>query len=130
MQFEIANDVCLAKSDYSVSKKFSAYVTFEYTEAMAAILKLYPNVGPITRFIQNSDIKLDKQAVLLERSNEPDDVIFENVSVPWYSRTFRLILTTCLTIIILGISYAMIYEVYFVAKQVRIIIRNDVPYVY
>ena len=111
LRFEIANDKCLELSEHAEKTLSKAYVTFTHELGMALAVSKYPSIGALlTPLTQPEDVRLDGQTVFLERAPEPEEIIFENVSVPEWNRWLRFLTSTWLTLLCLAVSYAMIYE--------------------
>lgn len=111
MKFEIANDVVQERSKNAEHSLCKAYVTFTHEMNMARALQKYPNIGYfLTPLSQSKDISMNGQTVYIERAPEPEEIIFEHVPIPEWNRFIRFLIGTWMTILCLGISYAMIYE--------------------
>lgn len=110
LKFEIANDEAQSLSRKARKYLSKAYVTFSHEILRARALYKYPSIGLLTHLTQREEDKLDGQTVFMERAPEPEEIIFENVPVPEWNRFLRFIIGTWMTLLLLGVSYAMIYE--------------------
>jgi hypothetical protein len=114
-RFQIANDECRELSEQAELSLYSAFVTFEDEASFISCLKAFPNTGYLTTFIQPPETKLDGRPVIVKPAWDPTNIIWENLAIPIYSQFFRVLLTTFLTLLILTISFAMIYEAKFLS---------------
>jgi len=111
LRFEIANDNVQTLSDSAACSLSKAYVTFNNEKGMARAVSKYPYIGTLlTSLTQSTESKMDGQTVFLERAPEPEEIIYENVSVPGWNRAIRFCMSTWITLLCLAVSYAMIYE--------------------
>jgi hypothetical protein len=121
--FEHFNTRCytLAGDPYS-QQGHSAYVTFHTERAYNRCVFKYNNLGPIfTPFAQETYLKLgETETLLVDKTPDPDDILWENVTYPWWRRFLRFILTTGITVGILAISYLIIYRAKYMRTEVRI----------
>ena len=126
LHFEAANDVCQELSSDASTTISKAFVTFANEQSVVAVLEKFPNLGsvltPIVTPAESAPgVRLDGQAVLLERAPEPEELIYENVTVPYISTLLRVATSTFLMAVVLAISYAVIFE----AKQASIAFSGD-----
>ena len=49
---------------------------------------------------------------------DPEEIIWENLALPFWSQLLRVCCTTGLTVLILAISYVMIYEASYLRNKV------------
>ena len=49
---------------------------------------------------------------------DPEEIIWENLALPFWSQLLRVCFTTGLTVLILAISYVMIYEASYLRNKV------------
>ena len=109
LEFEIANDLVQSLSGKAKKSLSKAYVTFKHEILQSRAIFKYPPIGVLNYAFQRSESKMDGQTVFLNRAPEPEEIIFENVPVPEWNRFLRFIIGTWMTVLCLGISYAMIY---------------------
>lgn len=117
LRFDIANDKCLELSSKAEKEMFSCYITFANESSFVECQNIYPNIGYFTRFIQDPDLRMNGQTVYIERAPNPTDINWENVAANSIERFIRVIITTICTLLILGFSYAMIYEAMYQASK-------------
>jgi cbb3-type cytochrome oxidase subunit 3 len=127
-EFEFYNDRCQKFREEAEKGIHSAYITFATETGYLRALERYPNVSLITYCIQKERMRMkDKtkedgtsasKVVFLQQSPDPEEIIWENVPVPWWSVLGRVTLTTIGTILFLGCSYSMIHEARFLKAKV------------
>jgi hypothetical protein len=117
LEFEYSNDHCADLSEIASSSPYCAYVTFEHEDSMAKCLAKYPNVGVFTPLSQAKEDKLDGQTVIIEPAPLPEELIWENLPVKWWNRGIRVLTTTIVVIMLLVLSYAMIYQARYTGDQ-------------
>lgn len=117
LEFEYSNDTCMRLSEIASSSPYCAYVTFEHEDSINKCQVKYPNVGIFTPLSQAHEDKLGGKAVYIEPAPLPEEIIWENLPVPWYNRLVRVLITTIIVILLLVISYAMIYQARYTGEQ-------------
>jgi hypothetical protein len=119
MEFEFANEECQRLSQEAENSAYCAFITFETEDGYLKAKKKYPDVGLLSNYTQMDNEKfpflidgsgkaISKTPVILEEAPEPDEIIWENLPVPWWSRLIRVICTALITLALLIISYASI----------------------
>ena len=89
-------------------------MTFEFEDSFVKCLKKYPNVGIFTPLSQSHEDKFDGRTVYCEPAPLPEEIIWENLATSPLSRIIRVMITTIMVMLLLIVSYAMIYQARYV----------------
>jgi hypothetical protein len=116
LRYELANDKCNDLHKRAERSAHDAYITFGTEKAVSQAIMEFENLGGLTGCLVPKEKLLDGRAVLIRRAPEPEDVIWENAGRPLWKQFGMVVLTTLITIAILAISYASIYEVYYLSQ--------------
>ena len=118
-----------------------AFVTFQYSESMARCVEDYAKwdkfpLNIVKPFLFPNEMKLRGTWIKVEHAPEPDELIWENLEIPWYSHEIRkfivlVIASTSICIAFAIIVQASIYKVSFAENVPKLSLCNSyIPELY
>jgi hypothetical protein len=116
-RYEKVNDKCHVLQHEAAEYVSRIYVTFETEEGYLRCLHTFSTAGIFKVFQQDKALYLDNQPVVIRKSRDPSDIRWENLGVPLSSRILRVVVTLCITLGVLMISYVMIFEALTLSDQ-------------
>ena len=103
-EFEISSDACMRLQVQALQQINRAFITFETDEGYKRCLKAYQSQ-------EFDQVLRSKTSLVVQPAEDPSEIIWENFGYPTDRRLLRIIATTVALIIILAVSYLLIFEV-------------------
>jgi len=117
-QFDVCNDR-LEKIDEKIAsgkkkeKASSAFITFSTEQGYVRARKMYPDLGVLHRKLMPRRHRMKNargKRLIIRPAAEPSELIWENLGIKWWSNWLRLAFTTLFTIVLLAVSFVLIYQ--------------------
>ena len=103
-EFETSSDACMTWQMQALQQINRAFITFESDEGYKRCLKAYQSQ-------EFDQVLKSKTSLVIQPAEDPSEIIWENFGYPTDRRLLRIAATTIALIIILAVSYLLIFEV-------------------
>ena len=87
----------------------AALITFEYAESMARAVEDFEHYSKFPRniFFYPPKLKFRGYRLNVKKAPEPDEIVWENLEIPYYTKLFRRTRTSVLSFLLLIICFAV-----------------------